>query len=494
MAKVKIKISESQMRFLMENSRIDFLKNQFGFISADEWKELSKKDLSKVKKKKPAEGETESNKKVSIKPLTNPEGELLALVLIEESVYTNPETGEQEVNKKIKVRVGEKVFEDATNADPTPKKVYVQWILKTFTNLIKEGEMEEAIRFVDEDLPQAKENLEVFDKIKNTKLFSDTGSPNDINQYEDLSHLYNAIDPFIEKELGQLESDILKYVKANRAKILYQDSNWMIYQPLDRDANCVMSSTGANWCTARPENTMFKHYTSGDSRYLEPNGRPSKIYVVINKDVFKGKSNEVYQFHFESEQFKDRGNGTNINLYQFFNKHPKLADFFKKILSPLAKEVGGSIQKNHYLKILMAMGEVDDIFDFIDTSSTDIDLSGMQIPKLPNVLGKFKNVETFTASNVGLHELPESIGEMSNLKMLLLSNNHLKSLPESIGRLKNLEVLNIRGNEIKKLPDSFKNLDDSEGGTLFRLSLDKDKFSPTEMEKVKTMLPGVSIS
>ena len=134
MAKVKIKISESQMRFLMENSRIDFLKNQFGFISADEWKELSKKDSSKVKKKKPAEGETDTNKKISIKPLTSPEGELLALVIIEESVYTNPETGEQEVNKKIKVRVGEKVFEDATNADPTPKKVYVQWILKTFVN------------------------------------------------------------------------------------------------------------------------------------------------------------------------------------------------------------------------------------------------------------------------------------------------------------------------------------------------------------------------
>ncbi len=103
-------------------------------------------------------------------------------------------------------------------------------------------------------------------------------------------------------------------------------------------------------------------------------------------------------------------------------------------------------------------------------------------------------MESLIVSNVGLHELPDSIGEMTNLKMLLLSNNNLKSLPDSMGKLKNLEVLNLRGNEIKKLPTSFKNLDDSQGGTLFRLSLDKDKFIPAEMEKIRTMLPNVSIS
>lgn len=492
MAKVKIKISESQMRFIMENSRLDFLKNQFGFISNDEWKELSKKDLSKVKKKKSAEGDIDSNKKLSIKSLINPEGDLLALYVIEESVYKNPETGKQEVNKKIKVRVGEKVFEDATNADPTSNKVYVQWIIKTFVNLIKEGHNEEAIRFVDEDLPQANEYLEIFDKVKNTKLFSETGSPTDINQYTDLSQLYSAVDPFLEKEVGQLEGDILKYVKANRAKILYQDSKWMIYNPLDRDANCVMSAY-ASWCTAREGNTMFKSYTTERGR-LEPDGSPSKIYVIINKDVLKGTSNEVYQFHFESDQYKDRSNGANINLYQFFQKNPKLGEFFKGVLTPLAKQAGGSIQKNHYVKILMAMGEVDDLFDFIDTSTTEIDLTSLQLPKLPNTLGKFKDVVSFALSNIGLHELPDSIGDMTNLEMLLLSNNNLKSLPESIGKLKNLNVLNLRGNDIKKLPNSIKNLAPPNGGNLFRLSLDKDKLAPGELEKIKEMLPEVSIS
>ena len=492
MAKVKIKISESQMRFIMENSRLDFLKNQFGFVSDDEWKELSKKDLKKIKpKKKDGSSDVDKNKKVSISPLLSPDGDLLALYMVEESVYTNPETGEKETNRKIKVRVGEKVFEDSSNADPTSKKVYVQWILKTFVNFIKEGHMEEAIRFVDEDLPQANDYLKVFDEVKNTKLFSETGSPTDINKYNDLSALYQAVDPFIEKEVGQLEGDIMKYVKAGRAKILYQDSNWMIYQPLDRDANCVMESY-ASWCTARGGNTMFNNYTK-EKRYAEPDGSPSKIYVLINKDVLKGTSNEVYQFHFESEQYKDRTNGANINLYQFFNRNPKLGKFFKNILTPLAKKAGGSIQKNHYVKILMAMGEVDDLFEIIDTSTSDIDLSGMQLPKIPNVLGQFKNVENFSASGVGLEEIPDSIGDMTNLEVLILANNNLKSIPSSIGKLKKLTILNIKGNDIKKLPDSISELDESNGGELYRLALDKEDFSPEEIARIKTLLPSVSI-
>jgi hypothetical protein len=495
MAKVKLKLTESQMKYLMEQGRLDFLKNQFGVVSDDEWKELSKKDLSKVKAKKKSagvEGEDGKQKNIQVKTLMSPEGDLLALYMVEESVFVNPDTNKNETSRKIKVRISQKVFDDATNADPTVKKVYVQWILKTFVNFIKEGHMDEAIRFIDEDLPQANEYLGVFDKVKNTKLFSESGSPTDINQYTDLSQLYSAVDPFIEKEVGQLEGDILKYVKANRAKILFQDSKWLIYEPLDRDANCVMSSY-ASWCTAREGNTMFKNYTA-ESRYRQPDGSPSKIYVIINKDVLKGSSNEVYQFHFESDQFKDRTNGSNIDLYSFFEKYPKLREFFKGQLIPLAKASGGQLTKNHYLKILMAMGEVDDVFEFIDANTSDIDLSGLKLPKLPDVMSKFSGVSNFLANNVGLHEIPKSIGDMSGLEILLLSNNNIKSVPDSIGNLKNLQILNLKNNDLKKLPDSIAGLDESNGGTLYRLSIDLDKFGKPELERLKKLLPSVSIS
>lgn len=496
MAKVKLKLTESQMKYLMEQGRLDFLKNQFGVVSDEEWKELSKKDLSKVKAKKKSagtEGEDGKQKNIQVKTLMSPEGDLLALYMVEESVFVNPNTNEKETSRKIKVRISQKVFDDASNADPTTKKVYVQWILKTFVNFIKEGHMDEAIRFIDEDLPQANEYLEVFDKVKNTKLFSETGVPTDINQYTDLSQLYNAVDPFIEKEVGQLEGDILKYVKANRGKILFQDSKWLIYQPLDRDANCVMSSH-ASWCTAQSGNSQFDRYTKGQKNYLQPDGSPSKIYVIINKDVLKGTSNEVYQFHFESDQFKDRSNGSNIDLYSFFEKYPKLREFFKGQLLPLAKSAGAILSKNHYLKILMSMGEVDDVFEFIDADDGIIDLSGIKLPKLPDVLGKFSHVSNFSANHVGLHEIPKSIGDMTGLEILVLSDNHIKSVPDSIGNLKNLKILNLKNNDLNKLPDSIAGLDESNGGTLYRLSINLDKFGKPELERLKKLLPSVSIN
>jgi hypothetical protein len=487
MSKVKVKITESQMNYLLENGRLSFIKNQFGVISNEEWNELSKKDLSRIRvKEKPSEegGETKI-KNIEIKSLMSPNGDLLALYMIDDK-------------GKLKVRISEKVFDDATNADPTAKKIYLQWILTTFVKLIKENELEEAVRFIDEDLPQASEYLEVFDKIKNTKLFKQStseveGLPEDstnINQYHDLAQLYKAVDPFIEREVGQLENDIKKYVNANRAKILYQDSNWMIYQPLDRDANCVMSSY-ASWCTAREGNTMFQSYTSGNK---EPGGNPSKIYVIINKGLLKGQTDEVYQFHFETEQYKDRSNGRNIDLYEFFQKNPKLGNFFGNILKKLAIEVGGNIKSNKYLKTLMALGEVDNIFDFININEEKIDLSGLKLPKLPNELNKLKNTTDINANEVGLTEIPSTIGDMDNLEFLLLRGNKIKSLPDTIGKLKKLNVLNLKDNQLTSLPNSITNLDEENGGELYKINLSGNNFSDSEKEKIQKLLPNVEIS
>ena len=96
---------------------------------------------NKVKAKKKSagvEGEDGKQKNIQVKTLMSPEGDLLALYMVEESVFVNPDTNKNETSRKIKVRISQKVFDDATNADPTTKKVYVQWILKTFVNFIKE--------------------------------------------------------------------------------------------------------------------------------------------------------------------------------------------------------------------------------------------------------------------------------------------------------------------------------------------------------------------
>jgi hypothetical protein len=46
---------------------------------------------------------------------------------------------------------------------------------------------------------------------------------------------------------------------------------------------------------------------------IKPNGKLSDIYIIINNDFFTGKSDEIYQIHFESGQIKDRLN-SNVSI------------------------------------------------------------------------------------------------------------------------------------------------------------------------------------
>ena len=40
----------------------------------------------------------------------------------------------------------------------------------------------------------------------------------------------------------------------------------------------------ASWCTAKPDNGMFKSYTESTS-YKLPNGDNSKIIIIINNNI-----------------------------------------------------------------------------------------------------------------------------------------------------------------------------------------------------------------
>ena len=75
-----------------------------------------------------------------------------------------------------KISVASNVFADMVVADPTENKMYLQWMLNTFTRYIKTGsekEMAQASRFVTEDLPQAKTYLVMFEDNKRKKKFKE---------------------------------------------------------------------------------------------------------------------------------------------------------------------------------------------------------------------------------------------------------------------------------------------------------------------------------
>ena len=496
--KIKLLVTESQMRFLLENTKIEGLKKVFNVVKKDEWEGLSKKNLSKIKITNPED----KDKDIKLKALKGDNNELLALYTVETSQVLNKITGEMEERRKYKIRPSEESLEKVVEADPTPNKIYSQWMMNSFIKLIKSGEEHEAVRFIEEDLSQANEYLTVFSQSLNDERFKSvtaniSGLPEDpanINQYRDLAQLFRAVEAFIDRpDSNIIKKEMKKFVLSGQAKILYEDSKWIVYNPLTREANCAISI--GEWCTARAENSYFKSYTTNNP---EPNGSPSKIYVIINKDVLEGNSDEVYQFHFETDQFRNRTqtdergiSGRNFNWNDFLDANPGLRKFFVDRVTPLAKERGGDIMNNKYLKYLLAMGEVMDIFEFFDENIEEIDLQTLKMKKLPDSIGKFKNLTTLTINDLGLEELPESIGQLSNLQFLMAKGNNFKKLPTSIGKLKNLQILLLSENSTKiKIPKSISGLDPDKGGSLFKLIV-KDSVSPDTLKSLKELLPGL---
>jgi len=115
-------------------------------------------------------------------------------------------------------------------------------------------------------------------------------------------------------------------------------------------------------------------------------------------------------------------------------------------------------------------------------------LSG-EIHYLPQSFGGLKNLEGFGANGCKLKELPESIGQLSKLKEIMMVYNHLTEIPASIGNLTQLHTLVLGRNRITKFPDSMANL----ANTLKFLAINGNNYPPSEVEKVRALLPNTEI-
>ena len=411
----------------------------------------------------------------------------------------------KEINENIKtyVSVSLEVFSSIIAADPTGNKSCVQWMLNVFTRLLLKGEFENAKRFVIEDLPLANEYIKIFEGNKRKKKFKDFCSasylnkhiqdPTDINQYKSLSQLFDAVDPFIVKNPTEMESLLQRFVDMKEAIMPIKDRKFTLFIPLSLAASVAFNGY-ANWCTTRPGNTMFKRYTS-DKR---PDGKDSNLYIIINNKFFTEESNEMYQIHFETNQIKDRTNGSNVNIFEsVISQSESLSNYFYDELMGMAKLVKTGLESNRYLDYLIKFGFCESLFEFIDADSPIIKFLGnenkREIPRLPD-MSKFKSLDQLMLIEVKLSELHPSIGKLESLEMLILTNNNLKALPSEIGNLKMLTFLNITGNKIEFIPDEIKYLDKSNGGQLLRIAMKKEEIGEENYKKLKRLLPTTLLS
>ena len=430
-----------------------------------------------------------SNDEYISKPIITPDGTIIAI-----SSY---KTNEKERILK-KISICSEVFTGMIVADPSENKMNLQWMLNLFTRLIKDGKelsIESAIRFVNEDLPQANNYLSIFEDNKRKRKFKElcNGSyilkgitdPTDINQYKSLSQLFDAVDPFIEKDASAIERTLLKFVETGQAEIPVHDRKYMLYIPKTTDASVVFEKH-ANWCTARAGNGMFKNYTEN---YTVPNDTNSNIYILINNKFFSGESDEIYQIHFESNQLKDRKNGQNVSIFEnVLSESEGITNYFYEKLMVMAKAHKKGMENNKYLDYLIQFGFAESLFELLDEQTPAIKFMNREIPRLPDI-SRFRNIDQIVITDAKMVELHESVGKLTNLEMLVLTNNRIKSLPKEIGSLKKLEFINLSGNPVQDFPETITYLDKSNGGSLLRIAMDIEQIGEKNYKRLKELLP-----
>ena len=449
---MKYIISENQYKILLKEDRVTFLKNQN--VIAPEILDQS------VEGEDEKDGEREPGgmkpKKITVDPIENHEGIDIAYII---------------TNRKGKqsIKLTDLIFEDIVDADPSSNKQYVQWMIKVFMTHIKDGDIEQAIRFLSEDLPEANEFLEVFDRVKNKKVFkrSAPNRPNapqnvtDINQYNSLAQLYSVVSPFVGMEdddddngESKLWKKLKKYIDLGEARLAYRDNDVMVYMPQTLESSCDPLGPLASWCTRRSGNSYFDTYR----QKKKPDGSLSDYYVVMPKKLFDGDDEGgvfPLQIHFESNQLHDKNNSSierSGKLEEILNRFSGLKDFFKRELGALVemdvtkgtglmdssyikylnmfggkaedhisgeayeqgvnniKKLAGEqnvpLQQNKYLKWLMENTEGVNVTDFLDPKNTDrLDFSGMNIGTIPD-LSNFTNLDAILAEGSGLTEMP----------------------------------------------------------------------------------------
>jgi hypothetical protein len=159
-------------------------------------------------------------------------------------------------------------------ADPSPNKMYLQWIC----NMYAKG----MFRF--EDFYRLRYALSDFHDKK--ALF-----PNkDISQFKTLSDLEDAVDS-LKGQAPSKKKEVQK-IKTEGADKVYEDDKCVLLRLKTKQAACYYGR-GTKWCTAATD-------ADGEKNMFDSYNEDSPLFVLIDK-----KTNDKYQLHASTRQFMD---------------------------------------------------------------------------------------------------------------------------------------------------------------------------------------------
>lgn len=206
--------------------------------------------------------------------------------------------------------IQEDIFYKIVKADPTYKEktnrqgIYMKWLLNLYIN--KKLKLE--------DLYKATEYLTIFNQFKHKLAIKD------INSYNNLPELFNAVKPFAVKEDNEfVNEDERKLV--GQYKEVFRNDKYRIIIPKTLKASKYFGR-GTEWCTTKKDN--FDEYT----RHQDISKiSPLNLYILYTENL-----DERLQFHFEAQQFMDISD-KDIDIKTFWSENPDIALFFKDVIS-----------------------------------------------------------------------------------------------------------------------------------------------------------------
>ena len=164
-------------------------------------------------------------------------------------------------------------------------------MLDIYNNLDNSKEKE---RLIKEDLPKAKQYIGLLYKYRNAIKVNYT-------EIDSMEELFNLTKRFLLSKdnldikilLDNLDKDIDYFLLLNGEK-------WYIFKPITEKGACILGA-GTEWCTSwgiYSTNPEYKERTN-HFKYHKDQG---SLFILINKD----DNSEKYQFHFETNQYKDK--------------------------------------------------------------------------------------------------------------------------------------------------------------------------------------------
>jgi hypothetical protein len=162
-------------------------------------------------------------------------------------------------------------FDELMEYDPTPKKVYLQWLINQAAKDL----------ILSSGLEKIKNALIVYDKHK--RKFEHT----DINKYISWEDLVDESQIHSGSQSGKEEKKNLHNKAKDESTEIYKGSMGSIYVPKTEYASCMLGR-GTKWCTTGNKDNKFGIYNK-----LGP------LYIIQTRD------NKKYQLHIETDECVD---------------------------------------------------------------------------------------------------------------------------------------------------------------------------------------------